>query len=97
MPASGQGLIGGGRRTFFSIHHAEPGFRRVIFHSCLRNFRRHRRHGLGVRPLRGAHEISRSNVAASAVAWSSARVACHMPRGSATSSNQGSGWHPPCR
>src|SRR5258708_5745976 len=47
--------------------------------------------------LRALTEISRAIVLQSAVAWSSARVACHMPAaGSATSANQEYG-APPCR
>src|SRR5260370_7940233 len=47
--------------------------------------------------LRALTEISRVIVLQSAVAWSSARVACHMPAaGSATSANQEYG-APPCR
>src|SRR5258708_9669789 len=47
--------------------------------------------------LRVLTEISRVIVLQSAVAWSSARVACHMPApGSATSANQEYG-APPCR
>src|SRR5258706_14270571 len=47
--------------------------------------------------LRALTEISRAIVLQSAVAWSSARVACHMPAaGAATSANQEYG-APPCR
>src|SRR5260370_22118141 len=47
--------------------------------------------------LRALTEISRAIVLQSAVAWSSARVACHVPAaGSATSANQEDG-APPCR
>src|SRR5258707_10538672 len=47
--------------------------------------------------LRALTEISRVIVLQSAVAWSSARVACHVPAaGSATSANQEYG-APPCR
>src|SRR5258706_13192741 len=45
--------------------------------------------------LRALTEISRAIVLQSAVAWSSARVACHMPAaGSATSANQEDGAPP---
>src|SRR6266481_4853277 len=47
--------------------------------------------------LRALTEISRVIVLQSAVVWSSAKVACHMPAaGSATSANQEYG-APPCR